>query len=74
MPKVTRKTIEDSPKIPQPPMKPAPQDPTQGSPLKNLTIFGKPQTKIDPELKICTYCNSKIKKMWSICPICGKNL
>ncbi|MFW9940769.1 MAG: hypothetical protein ACFFFT_06995 [Candidatus Thorarchaeota archaeon] len=43
-------------------------------PAENLTIFGKPQTKIDPDLKICTYCNSKIKKMWSTCPICGKDL
>ena len=38
------------------------------------TIFGKPQTQIDPNLKICPYCNSKIKKMWSACPICGKLL
>ena len=38
------------------------------------TIFGKPQTKIDPELKVCVHCNSKIKKMWSTCPICGKNI
>ena len=38
----------------------------------STTIFGKPQTQIDPELKICPYCNSKIKKMWSTCPICGK--
>ncbi|MFX1377201.1 MAG: hypothetical protein ACFFA0_15455 [Promethearchaeota archaeon] len=41
---------------------------------KDSTIFGKPQTKIDPELKVCSYCNSKIKKMWSTCPICGKDL
>jgi len=40
----------------------------------NLTIFGKLQTQIDPDLKICPYCNSKIKKLWSTCPICGKNL
>ncbi|MFX0142029.1 MAG: hypothetical protein ACFFDN_50800 [Candidatus Hodarchaeota archaeon] len=38
------------------------------------TIFGRPQTKIDPELKVCIHCNSKIKKMWSTCPICGKPL
>ena len=38
------------------------------------TIFGKPQTQIDPDLKICPHCNSKIKKMWGICPICGKNV
>ena len=38
------------------------------------TIFGTLQTQIDPELKVCSFCNSKIKKMWSTCPICGKNL
>jgi len=38
------------------------------------TIFGTLQTQIDPELKVCSYCNSKIKKMWSTCPICGKDL
>jgi len=37
----------------------------------NMTIFGKQQTEIDPELKNCSNCSSKIKKMWSICPICG---
>jgi len=41
---------------------------------KNLTIFGVPQIEVDPNLKVCPYCKSKIKKMWSICPICGKNL
>lgn len=40
----------------------------------NVTIFGKLQTQIDPDLKICPYCNSKIKKLWSTCPICGKTL
>ena len=40
----------------------------------STTIFGKPQTQIDPELKICPYCKSKIKKMWSTCPICGKTI
>ena len=38
----------------------------------DITIFSKPMTEIDPELKICINCSSKIKKMWSICPICGK--
>jgi len=38
------------------------------------TIFGTLQTQIDPELKFCPFCKSKIKKMWSTCPICGKNL
>ncbi len=41
---------------------------------ENITILGKPQTIIDPDLKICTHCKSKIKKMWSTCPICGKSL
>ncbi|MFX0025842.1 MAG: hypothetical protein ACFE8M_05460 [Candidatus Hermodarchaeota archaeon] len=40
----------------------------------STTIFGKPQTQIDPELKICPHCKSKIKKMWSTCPICGKTI
>ncbi len=38
---------------------------------EEITIFGTPQTKIEPDLKVCPKCNSKIKKMWSICPICG---
>jgi hypothetical protein len=38
---------------------------------KEMTIFGKPQTQVDPNLKLCPHCKSKIKKMWSICPICG---
>lgn len=38
----------------------------------NLSIFGNPQTEIDPDLKSCPHCNSKIKKMWNTCPICGK--
>jgi rRNA maturation endonuclease Nob1 len=40
----------------------------------NLTIFGKPQTQIDPDLKVCPHCNAKIKKMWGICPLCGKKV
>jgi len=40
----------------------------------NITIFGVPQTQVDPDLKVCPHCNSKIKKMWSVCPICGKQL
>jgi hypothetical protein len=43
-------------------------------PEDNLTIFGKPQTEIDPNLKLCPYCNSRIKKEWSTCPICGKDI
>ena len=38
------------------------------------TIFGTLQTQIDPDLKICPFCKSKIKNLWSTCPICGKNL
>ena len=51
-----------------------PQQPKSYRLEDNLTIFGKLQTQIDPDLKICPYCNSKIKKLWSTCPICGKNL
>ncbi|MEJ2248398.1 MAG: hypothetical protein P8Y70_03575 [Candidatus Lokiarchaeota archaeon] len=40
----------------------------QGS---EVTIFGKPQTELDPDLKICPHCGSKIKSFWSTCPICG---
>ncbi|MFX1280140.1 MAG: hypothetical protein ACFFA3_12030 [Promethearchaeota archaeon] len=50
------------------------QIPQDSQSAKGTTIFGTPQTKIDPDLKICSYCNSKIKKMWSTCPICGKDL
>lgn len=39
-----------------------------------VTIFGKPQINVDPDLKTCPNCNSKIKKMWSTCPICGKKV
>jgi hypothetical protein len=42
--------------------------------INDATIFGKPQTQIDPELKVCVHCKSKIKKMWSTCPICGKSI
>ena len=73
-PHLTRNMIEKSTKIPQVPIKPNADASSQEQTTKNLTIFGKPQTKIDPELKVCTYCNSKIKKMWSTCPICGKDL
>ncbi|MFX1447197.1 MAG: zinc ribbon domain-containing protein [Promethearchaeota archaeon] len=51
-----------------------PQQPKRYRAEDNVTIFGKLQTQIDPDLKICPYCNSKIKKLWSTCPICGKNL
>lgn len=71
---VTRNLIEQSTRIPQGPIKSNTDASSQEQSSKDLTIFGKPQTKIDPELKVCTYCNSKIKKMWSTCPICGKDL
>lgn len=41
---------------------------------KNLTIFGKPQTQIDPNLITCPHCNSKIKNIWTSCPICKKEI
>jgi hypothetical protein len=53
---------------------PPQQQPKSYSNEDNVTIFGKLQTQIDPELKTCPYCNSKIKKLWSTCPICGKDL
>ena len=59
--------------INKPSMQPS-QHPKEYSVEDNITIFGKLQTKIDPDLKICPHCNSKIKKIWSTCPICGKNL
>ena len=39
-----------------------------------ITSFGKPQAVIDQDLKSCPHCNSKIKRMWSICPICGNKM
>lgn len=38
---------------------------------EDLTAFGKSEAMIDQDLKLCPHCNSKIKRMWSICPICG---
>jgi hypothetical protein len=43
-------------------------------PPNNMTILGKPQTEIDPNLKICPHCNSKIKNLWTICPFCGEQV
>ena len=51
-----------------------PEKPLEYKLEDSITIFGRPQTQIDPELKICPHCNSKIKKMWSTCPICGKQI
>lgn len=73
-PHLTRKMIKSSTEIPQEPIKSDVMKNSSKPSSNNLTIFGKPQTTIDPELKICTHCNSKIKKMWSTCPICGKDL
>jgi len=73
-PHLTRKMIPPATQIPQEPIKSNAIDNSPQPLSNNLTIFGKPQTRIDPDLKVCTYCNSKIKKMWSTCPICGKNL
>ena len=71
---VTREMIEQSTEIPQEQVKPSVEQTPQNSHMNNETIFGKPQTKIDPDLKVCSHCNSKIKRMWSTCPICGKNI
>jgi len=73
-----KETIDNSTGISQifinkPSMQPS-QHPKEYSAEDNITIFGKLQTKIDPDLKICPHCNSKIKKIWSTCPICGKDL
>lgn len=59
--------------IHKPSMQPS-QHPKEYSAEDSITIFGRLQTKIDPNLKICPHCNSKIKKIWSTCPICGKNI
>ncbi len=48
------------------------QEPQQPKIQDNeLTIFGKPQRKIDENLKVCPNCQSKIKSIWTSCPICG---
>ncbi len=66
---VINENIRESPQIPQD-YRPEPEAPQQQE-TEGVTIFGKPQTQRDPNLKECSHCNSKIKKMWSICPICG---
>lgn len=71
---VTREMVEQSTIIPYK-QTIAPEEKSPQEYISNeSTIFGRPQTKIDPELKVCIHCNSKIKKMWSTCPICGKDL
>ncbi|MFX1454210.1 MAG: hypothetical protein ACFFDB_02440 [Promethearchaeota archaeon] len=73
-PHITREVIKPPTEIPLDPAKSlTKRKPLQTSPSK-LTIFNSPQTTIDPDLKVCIHCNSKIKKIWSTCPICGKDL
>ncbi|MFX1589661.1 MAG: hypothetical protein ACFFC1_16035 [Promethearchaeota archaeon] len=72
--RITREMVEQSTVIPQEENINLENGISQEYAIENATIFGKPQTEIDPDLKICIHCNSKIKKMWSICPICGKSL
>ena len=71
---VTREMVEKSTIVPQEQTKsPVVKSSTEYKSVEP-TIFGRPQTQIDPELKVCIHCKSKIKRMWSICPICGKEL
>jgi len=51
-----------------------PQKETSSQSSPTFTIFGKPQTEKETNLKMCPKCHSKIKMMWSVCPICGKDL
>ncbi|MFX1503263.1 MAG: hypothetical protein ACFFDH_20040 [Promethearchaeota archaeon] len=71
---VTQEMVEKSTLIPYEDIKIPKEANSTAYKVDESTIFGKPQTKIDPDLKLCTHCNSKIKKLWSICPICGKSL
>ncbi|MFX1366754.1 MAG: hypothetical protein ACFFCE_12555 [Promethearchaeota archaeon] len=71
---VTREMVKQSTLIPFEETKILKEANSTDYKVDESTIFGKPQTQIDPELKLCTHCNSKIKKLWSICPICGKSL
>ncbi|KKM78426.1 hypothetical protein LCGC14_1360090 [marine sediment metagenome] len=71
---ITREMIEQSTKTPVENVKTPSTRLSQDQNPEKITILGKPQTRIDPDLKICTHCKSKIKKMWSTCPICGKSL
>ena len=69
------KPKEPEPSAPNlPPQINPPSNPIHYDTEKNFTIFGKPQTEVDPDLKTCPYCQSKIKKMWSTCPICGRDI
>jgi len=73
-PHISSEMIKPSPEIRQETINSVTMNNPPKPSANNLTIFGKPQTTIDPELKVCTHCNSKIKKMWSTCPICGKDI
>ncbi|MFX0038310.1 MAG: hypothetical protein ACFFCY_03470 [Promethearchaeota archaeon] len=73
-PHLTREMFQKSTIMPPEEIKVPESRSSQEYSVDDRTIFGRPQTEIDPELKICVHCNSKIKKMWSICPICGKSL
>ncbi|MFW9818603.1 MAG: hypothetical protein ACFFE5_03250 [Candidatus Thorarchaeota archaeon] len=73
-PHLTREMVEKSKIVPQKENIQLENNLSKEYTMTGATIFGKPQTEIDPELKVCIHCNSKIKKMWSICPICGKSL
>lgn len=74
VPHITRKIIQPSTEVPQESLNSAAVNNHTNTSSHKLTIFGQPQTTIDPELKLCTHCNSRIKKMWSTCPICGQDL
>lgn len=51
------------------------KEPKKISPNRpNFTIFGEPQTEKETDLRICPNCDSKIKTMWTVCPICGHKL
>jgi hypothetical protein len=71
---VTREMVKQSTAIPHEKVKAPEMTSPKEYTTDTATIFGKPQIEIDPDLKVCSYCNSKIKKMWSTCPICGKTL
>lgn len=59
------------PRTPQP-YEGKPDRPATINSADDLTIFGKPQTQVEDDLKICSNCQSKIKSLWTSCPICGQ--
>ena len=42
--------------------------------IKDKTLFGNQLNINSPDLIVCPHCNSKIKKTWRTCPICGFKL